>query len=150
MARAKRRSENPHAGTGDVVGCVAKRENRGVAPRRSAMGRIGKNLARAMLGLVTAAGGFVIAACYGAMYAYNSGGRVVDARSQQGVSGARVDCRQGGRSIASAVTDSGGSYDFGSLSCDEVLVEDSNGRYQPQTVPSAAHGSTYVELQAGK
>ena len=114
------------------------------------MGKIGKKLARVMLGVVTAAGGFVIAACYGAMYAYNNGGRVVDARSQQGVSGARVDCRQGGRSIASAVTDSRGSYDFGSQSCDEVLVEDSNGRYQPQTVPSAAHGSTYVELQTSK
>ena len=114
------------------------------------MGKIGKKLARAMLGVVTAAGGFVIAACYGAMYAYNSGGRVVDARAQQGVAGARVDCRQGGRSIGNTETQVDGSYDFGSLSCDEVLVQDSNGRYQPQTVPSAAHGGTYVELQPGK
>jgi hypothetical protein len=114
------------------------------------MGKIGKRLARAMLGIVTAAGGFVIAACYGAMYAYNSGGRVVDARSQQGVAGARVDCRLDGRSVASAVTHHDGSYDFGPQNCDEILVEDANGRYRPQTVPAAQGGGTYVELQAGK
>jgi len=114
------------------------------------MKRMGKTLARALLAILTAAMGFVIAACYGAMYAFQGGGRVVDARSQQGVAGARVDCRQGGRSIAQAVTGSDGSYQFGSQRCDEVLVEDSNGRYQPQSVPAGADGYTYVELQGTK
>ena len=111
------------------------------------MGKLGKRFARAMLGVVTAAGGFVIAACYGAMVAYNNGGRVVDARSQQGLAGARVDCRQGGRSVANTVTNGDGSYDFGSQACEEVTVQDPDGQREAQTVSVAPGGHTYVELQ---
>ncbi|MBI5502739.1 MAG: carboxypeptidase regulatory-like domain-containing protein [Deltaproteobacteria bacterium] len=114
------------------------------------MKNVGKTLARAALGVLTAGMGFVIAACYGAMYAFQGGGRVVDARSQQGVAGARVDCRQGGQSIANTETAADGSYDFGSYPCDEVSVQDASGHYQPQTVPARPNGTTYVELQGTK
>ncbi|MBI5489959.1 MAG: hypothetical protein HY905_21665 [Deltaproteobacteria bacterium] len=114
------------------------------------MKKMGKTLARAGLAVLTATMGFVIAACYGAMYAFQGGGRVVDARSQQGVAGARVDCRQGGQSIANTETAADGSYDFGSYPCDEVMVQDGGGRYRPQTVPARPDGATYVELEGTK
>ena len=47
-------------------------------------------LARVLLGALTGLFTFVIAACYGAMYTYQRGGRVVDARSRQGVPGTHL------------------------------------------------------------
>jgi len=113
------------------------------------MRRMGRTAARWLLALLTVALGFVIAACYGAMYAFQRG-RVVDARSQQGVSNARVECRSDGRTVLAVQAGPDGSFDLDQGMCDEVLVQDADGRYRPQTVPVTSGSFTSVALEPTK
>ena len=111
------------------------------------MSKILRVLARMLLGVLTGLFTFVIAACYGAMYTYQRGGRVVDARSQQGVPGARVLCRSADGSSSESMTQADGSFLVDSRrACREIVVQDPNGAYAEQTVAVPPDGSVEVAL----
>jgi hypothetical protein len=110
---------------------------------------MGRTVVRMLLALLTAAMGFVIAACYGAMYAFQSG-RVVDARSQQGLTNALVECRSGGRMVMQVEAGPDGSFELDQGMCDEILVRDANGQYRPQTVPVRSGPIPSVQMEPTK
>jgi hypothetical protein len=104
-------------------------------------------LARVLLGVLTGLFTFVIAACYGAMYSYQRGGRVVDARSQQGVPGARVLCKSADGSSSESLTQADGSFVVdSSRACREIVVQDPNGAYAEQTVAVPPNGEVDIAL----
>jgi hypothetical protein len=117
--------------------------------------RVGRTIAKGALWLVTGLVPVVIAACYGAYYGFQRGGRVADATSRQGVGGIRVTCRVGDRVTSQAVSRADGWYSLTEdQPCDEVLFEDvdgaENGSYLPASVPAPPAGDVNVELRSGK
>jgi hypothetical protein len=111
------------------------------------MKKVLKMLVRVLLGALTGLFTFVIAACYGAAYTYQRGGRVVDARSQQGVPGALVLCKASDGSSTQVVTQADGTFDVSSSwTCRELVVQDPNGSYAEQTVAVPPNGDVEVAL----
>ncbi len=98
-------------------------------------------IAKFFLWLISVAIPVVIAACYGAPFAYSKTGKVVDSETKEGVNGIQVACLLDGYEQDVAYSWEDGTfwihYDApcDSLHLEDVDGEDNGGYYEPRTVP---------------
>ena len=118
------------------------------------MKKLVRNIARILLGIVTAMTSFTIAACYGVWYAYERTGRVVDALTRAGIDGIQVECLRGGSVQAGELSSDDGQFWIGSdVDCEQLRFRDidgtANGTYQEKTIPAPTVDDQIVELTPG-
>jgi hypothetical protein len=118
------------------------------------MRKVARNVARALLWIVTGMLPFVIAACYGAMYSFSRNGRVIDRRTRAGINGIQVNCNVGGMVDSQTTSYSDGSFYVDSYrQCETLTFEDvdgaANGTYLLRTIPMPATDPMVVELDPG-
>jgi len=107
-----------------------------------------RKLYRALVQLVTYAIPVVIAACYGPVYRYRKGGKVLDSQTKAPISQIDLTCDQGDGSQTWSRTFEDGTFELGyDTPCVEVRAEDTGARYANKTVPfDAAAPELVIEL----
>jgi hypothetical protein len=92
---------------------------------------------KALLGAVTFLCPVVLAACYGPPMSSAVMGRVIDAKTKEGIAGIEVSCVIGADQTARAVSLAAGDFSLTSrLPCEKLMFRD---------VSAQAHGGTYAD-----